>query len=41
MRSALAAMEASDPDFFAPHIDAVREMLFQRRDQAGENGDED
>ena len=41
MRSALAAMETSDPDFFAPHIDAVREMLLQRRDQANENSNED
>jgi hypothetical protein len=36
MRSALAAMEASDPDFFAPDIDAVRAMLLQGRDQANE-----
>ena len=41
MRSALAAMEASDPDFFQPHIEAVRQLLFQRRDQAGEVGDKD
>ena len=41
MQSALAAMEASDPDFFQPHIEAVRQLLFQRRDQAGEVGDQD
>jgi hypothetical protein len=41
MRSALAAMETSDPEFFAPHIATVREMLLQRRDQAGENGNGD
>lgn len=41
LQSALAAMEASDPEFFAPHIDAVRELLFQRRNQARETGSED
>ncbi len=39
MQSALAAMEASDPEFYGPHIEAVRELLFQRWDQAGEVGD--
>lgn len=29
MRSALAAMEASDPEFFQPHIQAIGEMLLQ------------
>lgn len=40
MQSALAAMEASDPEFFQPHIDAVRAMLLQRRDQANQGGSE-
>lgn len=38
MRSALAAMEASDPEFFEPTIKAVGEMLLQRRAQALEPG---
>jgi hypothetical protein len=29
MREAIAAMEASDPEFYAPHLDAVRELLLQ------------
>jgi len=33
MRSALAAMEASDPEFFGPTLEAVRSILFQRRAQ--------
>ncbi len=41
MQSALTAMEHSDPEFFEPHIEAVRQLLFQRRDQAGEVGDKD
>ena len=41
MRSALAAMEASDPDFFGPHIEAVRDLLFQPRNGAGEGGNTD
>ena len=36
MRAALAAMEASDPEFFEPHIEAMREILLQRRAQASE-----
>lgn len=41
MRSALAAMEASDAEFFEPHIKAVGELLLQRRYQSGEAGDQD
>lgn len=41
MRSALAAMEACDPDFFGPHVEAMREILLQRRAQAAESGGED
>ena len=41
MRSALAAMEATDPEFFEPTIDAVRQMLLQRRAQASEPPGED
>lgn len=29
MRAALAAMEASDPEFYRPHIEAMRGMLLQ------------
>lgn len=36
MRSALAAMENCDPAFFQPHLDAMREILLQRRSQAAE-----
>lgn len=41
MRSALAAMEASDAEFFRPHVEAVRELLFQLgngRDQSSDKG---
>lgn len=41
LRSALAAMEASDPDFFEPTIKAVGEMLLQRWAQALEHGGQD
>lgn len=41
MRSALAAMEASDPEFFEPTIKAVGEILLQRRDQASEPVNQD
>jgi hypothetical protein len=41
MQSALAAMEACDPEFYRPHVEAVRELLLQRWGQAGENGDKD
>jgi len=41
MRTALAAMEASDPEFFEPTIKAVGEMLLQRRSQASERGRKD
>jgi hypothetical protein len=40
MRSALAAMEESDPEFFGPTLEAVQQMLLQRRGQAGEGGPE-
>lgn len=38
MRAALAAMEASDAEFFEPHIEAMRTILLQRRAQALEPG---
>ena len=38
MRSALAAMEQSDPEFFSAHIEALGQLLLQRRGQAGEDG---
>jgi hypothetical protein len=41
MQSALAAMEACDPEFYRPHVEAMRELLLQRWGQAGENGDKD
>jgi len=41
MRTALEAMESSDPEFYGPHIQAVRELLFQRWNQTGETGDKD
>jgi len=41
MRAALAAMEAADPEFFRPHVEAVGAMLLQRGHQASETGDED
>ena len=40
MQSALAAMEASDPEFYRSHIEAVSQLLIQRRHQAGEAGSE-
>ena len=40
MRSALAAMETSDPEFYRPHIESVGAMLLQRGHQAGESGGE-
>lgn len=39
MQSALAAMEQSDPEFFEPTLEAVRQLLFQRWNQSGETGD--
>lgn len=41
MRSALAAMESADAEFFGPTIEAVGAILLQRRNQARENGGED
>jgi len=41
MRSALAAMESSDPDFYRAHIEALGAMLLQSRHQSRENGNED
>lgn len=35
MRSALAAMEASDAEFFSTQIEAVREIMLQHRRDAG------
>jgi hypothetical protein len=40
MRSALAAMETSDPEFYRPHIESVGAMLLQSRHQSGESGGE-
>jgi len=40
MHAALAAMEESDPEFYRPHIEAVRELLFPHRDSPGEDSDE-
>ncbi len=39
MRSALAAMESSDPEFYRAHIEALGAMLLQSRHQSGEGGD--
>ena len=39
MRTALATMEASDPEFYRPHIEAVRELLFRHGHRGGEGGD--
>ena len=36
MREAIAAMEASDPEFYAPHLDAVRELLLSDRHSRGD-----
>ncbi|MFT3987209.1 hypothetical protein [Aestuariivirga sp.] len=41
MREALSAMEATDPDFYRPHIEAVGEMLLRGRNAAGQAGTED
>lgn len=41
MRQALAAMEASDPEFYRPHIETVRELLFRGRNLGGDGGGED
>lgn len=41
LQSAVAAMEACDAEFFEPTIQAVREILLQRRAQALESGGED
>lgn len=38
MRSALAAMEQADPEFYRAHIEALGAMLLQSRHQAGEGG---
>jgi len=39
MQSALAAMQASDPEFYAPHVQAVSEILLRARNMAGIEGD--
>lgn len=36
----LAAMEASDPDYFSEQVEAVREILFRRGNANAENGGE-
>jgi hypothetical protein len=41
LRSALAAMETTDPAFFEPTIESVRAILLQRWAQASEPGGED
>ena len=41
MRTALAAMEQTDPEFFGPTIEAVGEILLQRRAQSLEHGEKD
>jgi hypothetical protein len=41
MQSALAAMEACDPEFFRPHIESVGELLLQRGHQVREGSDKD
>lgn len=41
MREAIAAMEASDPEFYAPHLDAVRELLLQGWDGRSPGRSED
>lgn len=40
MHSAIAAMQATDPDFYRPHIEAIGELLFQGRDMVRKNGSE-
>lgn len=40
MRQALEAMETSDPEFYRPHIEAVRDLLFQGGHGTGETDDE-
>jgi hypothetical protein len=40
IRTALAAMEASDPDFFRPHIEAVGELLIQLGNRTDKSSDE-
>jgi hypothetical protein len=41
MREAIAAMEASDPEFYAPHLEAVRHLLLQGGNDGGTGGSED
>lgn len=41
MRSALAAMQESDPDFYGPHIEAVRNILFPNGDMGSQNRSKD
>lgn len=41
MRSALAAMETCDPEFFRPHIEAVGKLLLQPWNRVREGGSED
>ena len=41
MRAALVAMQTTDPDFFRPHVEAVRELLFQPGNMGGGEGKAD
>lgn len=38
IRESLDAMERSDPEFYHPHIEAVRDLLLSRRDMGGREG---
>ena len=40
MRQALAAMEASDPEFYKPHIEAMRDVLLRNSGVADKAGGE-
>jgi hypothetical protein len=40
MRSALAAMEAGDAEFYRPHIEALRQLLLRGRSASGGEGEE-
>ena len=41
MRSAISAMEAADVEFYRPHIEAMRDILFRDRNEAREVGIQD
>ncbi len=38
MRTALAAMAASDPDFYRPHVEALRQLLLPAGGPSGGDG---